>query len=125
MPERGAQKLEGSFPDLAIDEMAEGLLDICILYLPWPHPGIVYETLAVDQVVLVQHTAQTGPWTENYILMDWGLEFRSSTTALFAGLVNPAYRPGWSSSVCSTCCRSNRPPICRSAPSAAISSAAR
>ena len=54
-----ALRLEGSFPDQAIDQLAEGLLDICILYLPRPHPGIVYETLAVDQVVLVQHAAQT------------------------------------------------------------------
>ena len=89
-----ALRLEGSFPDLAIDQMAEGLLDICILYLPRPHPGIVYETLAVDQVVLVQHTAQVGPWTDNYILMDWGLEFRVEHDRAFAGMVKPAISAG-------------------------------
>jgi len=89
-----ALRLEGSFPDLAIDQMAEGLLDICILYLPKPHPGIVYETLAVDQVVLVQHTEQPGSWTDNYILMDWGLEFRVEHDRAFAGMVKPAISAG-------------------------------
>lgn len=89
-----ALRLEGSFPDSAIDQLAEGLLDICILYLPRPHPGIVYETLAVDQVVLVQHAAQTKPWTENYILMDWGLEFRIEHDRAFAGMVKPAISAG-------------------------------
>jgi len=89
-----ALRLEGSFPDLAIDQLAEGLLDICILYLPRPHPGIVYETLAVDQVVLVQHAAQARPWTENYILMDWGLEFRIEHDRAFAGMVKPAISAG-------------------------------
>jgi DNA-binding transcriptional LysR family regulator len=89
-----ALRLEGSFPDQAIDQLAEGLLDICILYLPRPHPGVVYETLAVDQVVLVQHAAQTGPWTENYIFMDWGLEFRIEHDRAFAGTVKPAISAG-------------------------------
>ena len=89
-----ALRLEGSFPDLAIDQLAEGLLDICILYLPRPHPGIVYETLAVDQVVLVQHAAQARSWTENYILMDWGLEFRIEHDRAFAGMVKPAISAG-------------------------------
>jgi len=89
-----ALRLEGSFPDLAVDQIAEGLLDICILYLPKPHPGIVYETLAVDQVVLVQHTGQPGSWTDNYILMDWGLEFRIEHDRAFAGVVKPAISAG-------------------------------
>ncbi|MGX5801327.1 LysR family transcriptional regulator [Bradyrhizobium sp. Arg314] len=89
-----ALRLEGSFPDLAVDQIAEGLLDICILYLPKPHPGIVYETLAVDQVVLVQHIEQPGSWTDNYILMDWGLEFRIEHDRAFAGVVKPAISAG-------------------------------
>jgi DNA-binding transcriptional LysR family regulator len=89
-----ALRLEGSFPDQAIDQLAEGLLDICILYLPRPHPGVVYETLAVDQVVLVQHAAQTRPWTENYIFMDWGLEYRIEHDRAFAGMVKPAISAG-------------------------------
>lgn len=89
-----ALRLEGSFPDLAVDQIAEGLLDICILYLPKPHPGIIYETLAVDQVVLVQHAGQPGSWTDNYILMDWGLEFRIEHDRAFAGIVKPAISAG-------------------------------
>ena len=89
-----ALRLEGSFPDLAVDQIAEGLLDICILYLPKPHPGIVYETLAVDQVVLVQHAEQPGSWPDNYILMDWGLEFRVEHDRAFAGVVKPAISAG-------------------------------
>lgn len=85
-----ALRLEGSVPDLAIDQLAEGLLDICVLYLPRPHPGIVFEPLAIDQVVLVQHAQQQGDWTENYIMMDWGLEFRIEHDRAFAGMAKPA-----------------------------------
>ena len=44
--------------------------------------------------MLVQHAAQTEPWTENYILMDWGLEFRIEHDRAFAGMVKPAISAG-------------------------------
>ena len=55
-----ALRLEGSFPDTAIDQLIEGLLDICILYAPRSRPGVVIETLAEEQVVLVRHAGRYG-----------------------------------------------------------------
>lgn len=89
-----ALRLEGSFPDSTIDQLAEGLLDICVLYLPRPHPGVAFEAWAVDQVVLVQHAGQQRPWTENYILVDWGLEFRIEHDRAFAAMARPAVSTG-------------------------------
>jgi LysR family transcriptional regulator, flagellar master operon regulator len=89
-----ALRLEGSFPDSAIDQLAEGLLDICILYLPRPRPGVMVETLADEPVVLVQHGAQTRHWSENYILVDWGPEFRVEHERAFAGMTKPAISTG-------------------------------
>jgi LysR family transcriptional regulator, flagellar master operon regulator len=89
-----ALRLEGSFPDAAIEQLADGLLDICIVYLPRPYPGITYEALATDKVILVQHAAQTRHWTENYILVDWGAEFRIEHDRIFTAAEKPAISTG-------------------------------
>ena len=89
-----ALRLESSFPDVAIDQMAEGLLDISIVYLPRPYPGIAYEALVTDTVVLVQHAAQTGHWMEKYIFVDWGPEFRIEHDRAFTAAAKPAISTG-------------------------------
>jgi DNA-binding transcriptional LysR family regulator len=89
-----ALRLESSFPDVAIDQMADGLLDISIVYLPRPYPGIAYEALVTDTVVLVQHAAQTGHWMEKYILVDWGPEFRIEHDRAFTAAAKPAISTG-------------------------------
>lgn len=89
-----ALRLESSFPDVAIDQMADGLLDISIVYLPRPYPGITYEGLVTDTVVLVQHVAQTGSWMDKYILVDWGPEFRVEHDRAFTRAAKPAISTG-------------------------------
>jgi len=89
-----ALRLDGSFSDAAVDHLADGLLDICIVYLPRSHPGIAFEALAVDTVILVQHAAQTGSWSDNYMLVDWGLEFRIEHDRVFADMTKPAISTG-------------------------------
>jgi DNA-binding transcriptional LysR family regulator len=89
-----ALRLEGSFPDSAIDQLADGLLDICILYLPRPHPAIAFEPLADDSIVLVQHAKQTGHWSQNYIFVDWGAEFRVEHDRAFPAMAKPALSVG-------------------------------
>lgn len=85
-----ALRLEGSFPDAAIDQLAEGLLDITIVHVPRPTPGIVFELLAVDRVVLVKHAALAGHWTENYVFVDWGPDFRIAHDRAFGLAARPA-----------------------------------
>ena len=89
-----ALRLEGSFPDTAIDQLIEGLLDICILYAPRSRPGVVIETLAEEQVVLVRHAGRTAPWAENYILVDWGAEFRAEHERVFPKMTAPPISTG-------------------------------
>ncbi len=89
-----ALRLDGSFSDAAVDHLADGLLDICIVYLPRSHPGIAFEVLALDKVVLVQHMAQAGHWNDNYMLVDWGLEFRIEHDRAFANMTRPAISTG-------------------------------
>lgn len=85
-----ALRLEGSFPDSAVDQLAEGLLDISIVHLPRQLPGITFEMLAVDKVVLVKHRAMSGPWTENYVFVDWGPDFRVAHDRAFGASARPA-----------------------------------
>lgn len=89
-----ALRLEGSFPDTVMDQLIEGLLDICILYYPRPHAGIAIETLADEPVVLVQHKGARGPWMKNYILVDWGPEFRAEHDRVFPGATRSAISTG-------------------------------
>jgi DNA-binding transcriptional LysR family regulator len=84
-----ALRLEGSYPDAAIDQLAEGLLDISIVHVPRPLPGIVFEQLAVDRVVLVKHTAMQGHWTDNYVFVDWGPDFRIAHDREFGAAARP------------------------------------
>jgi DNA-binding transcriptional LysR family regulator len=85
-----ALRLEGSYPDAAIDQLAEGLLDISIVHVPRPLPGIIFEQLAVDTVVLVKHVDMKGPWTDNYVFVDWGPDFRIAHDRAFGALARPA-----------------------------------
>jgi DNA-binding transcriptional LysR family regulator len=89
-----ALRLEGSFPDATIEQLAEGLLDISIVYLPRPYPGITYEPMATDRIVLVQHAEQAEPWIDNYILVDWGPEFRIEHDRAFTATAKPAISTG-------------------------------
>lgn len=91
---RVALRLDGSFPDTAMDYLAEGLLDICLIYLPRPRPGVIVEPLMDEEVVLVQHRAASGPWWENYILVDWGMEFRAEHDRAFPGVAAPPVTTG-------------------------------
>lgn len=71
-----ALRLEGSFPDSAVDQLAEGLLDISVVHVPRALPGVTFELLAVDRVVLVRHPDVADDWTGNYVFVDWGPDFR-------------------------------------------------
>lgn len=91
---RVALRLDGSFPDTVMDYLAEGLLDICLIYLPRPRPGVIVEPLVDEEVVLVRHAAASGPWWENYILVDWGAEFRAEHDRAFPGMAAPPVSTG-------------------------------
>lgn len=85
-----ALRLEGSFPDSAVDQLAEGLLDISIVHLPRQLPGLTFEMLAVDKVALVKHRELAGAWTDNYVFVDWGPDFRIAHDRAFGALARPA-----------------------------------
>jgi DNA-binding transcriptional LysR family regulator len=85
-----ALRLEGSYPDAAIDQLAEGLLDISIVHVPRSLPGLIFEELAVDKIVLVQHAASKGQWTDNYVFVDWGPDFRVAHDRAFGAAAKPA-----------------------------------
>jgi DNA-binding transcriptional LysR family regulator len=85
-----ALRLEGSFPDTAIDQVAEGLLDISIVHMPRSLPGVAFELLATDTVALVKHAEQRGAWADNYVFVDWGPDFRIVHDRLLASPQKPA-----------------------------------
>lgn len=87
---RVALRLEGSFPDSAIDQLADGLLDISIVHLPRQLPGVAFEMLTVDDVVLVRHGELAGDWIANYVFVDWGPDFRVAHDRAFFAAARPA-----------------------------------
>lgn len=84
-----ALRLEGSFPDAAIDQLAEGLFDISIVHIPRSPPGIVFEQLAVDRIALVKHASVGTRWADNYVFVDWGPDFRIAHDRAFGTRARP------------------------------------
>ncbi len=61
--------------DRLMRQMAEGTIDIAVMYTPQARPNINIEKLFEDDMVLVSTNAATNDIDENYIFIDWGEEF--------------------------------------------------
>ncbi|HYC36158.1 MAG TPA: LysR family transcriptional regulator [Usitatibacter sp.] len=79
-----------------LDEVAEGALDIAVVYAPQQRPGLRVELLIEEKLVFVT-TARAGsrPKPSSYVYVDWGREFavqhdlahpELANAAVFAGL---------------------------------------
>lgn len=78
--------------------MADGLLDLAILYVPRNLPGLLIDTLFEDSLILVAtqpRSVQEG-WVEDYVFVDWGDEYRSRHALAFPRMQTPAVTVGLS-----------------------------
>lgn len=76
--------------DRLIDQVQEGVLDLAVVYAPPHRTGIVTELLVDEKLVAVTTGPdRADPSSRDYVLVDWGSEFRNSHHAAFAAAPAP------------------------------------
>lgn len=93
-----ALRVEADYSESMTRQVADGLLDLAILYVPRNLPGLLIDTLFEDSLVLVAtqpRSVQQG-WVEDYVFVDWGDEFRSRHALAFPRMQTPAITVGLS-----------------------------
>jgi len=71
--------------------LCDGFLDVAVLYVPQQRPNLIVERLMEEDLVMVsgdQNRAVGGAWTDDYILVDWGEEFRRQHSLAFPGALS-------------------------------------
>ena len=91
-----------SLPDVAIraevdtseglmHRLADGVLDIGVMYNPQAHAGFVNEVLLEERLLLVASERRSrAPKDPQYVFVDWGPEFRQGHSQAFPELETPA-----------------------------------
>lgn len=82
-----ALRTQVGLPEQLMDQVAEGVFDIVVLYAPQIRAGLKVELLAEERLVLVastDHAADT-----DYVYVDWGPEFAAQHNVSFPDRANP------------------------------------
>jgi DNA-binding transcriptional LysR family regulator len=75
--------------------LAEGLLDIGVMYTPTSRPGLITEKLLEERLVMVSTTRRTlADWDSDYVMVDWGAEFKVAHSQAFPDQKAPAISVG-------------------------------
>ena len=90
-----AIRAEADYSTSIARQVADGALDIGVVYTPGHRPGLVVEELFVDQLVLVSTDAAVSSrsWQSNYIFVDWGQAYNIAHAEAFPDL-KPAVSVG-------------------------------
>lgn len=82
-------------------QMVDGLLDFAVIYTPQVSPGLRTEKLFDEQITLVstqrpsRHGKNTAEaWTDNYVFVDWGSEYRTEHALSWPDLATPGIHFG-------------------------------
>jgi len=71
--------------------LIEGTLDLAVMYRPSPPPGLTIEHLFDEEFLLVSSSKAGGRRGANdYLLVDWGIDFVQDHSAAFPEHANPA-----------------------------------
>ena len=86
-----AVRTEVGMPGTLLDEVAEGALDVAVVYAPQQRPGLKVELLIEERLVMVT-TARRGPQPKpaDYVYVDWGREFAVQHNLAFPAFANAA-----------------------------------
>jgi DNA-binding transcriptional LysR family regulator len=84
-----ALRAEVGLPDSLVNQVAEGVLDIAVVYAPHQRPGLKIELLIEEKLVLVT-TARRGRAQKaaDYVFVDWGPDFAARHNLAFPELAN-------------------------------------
>ena len=103
------QKMRERAPDVSIraeigfekdlmQALVEGRLDIGMMYTPESRPGLTVQPLLEEILILVSTDERYGTELDNrYVYVDWGPEFYTRHSAVFADFIGPAITAsiGW------------------------------
>ncbi len=90
-----ALRAEVGLSDGLMRQLSEGLLDIGVMYSPQSRPGLVIEKLLEERLVMVSTSRRRiEEWDDDYVLVDWGPEFRLGHGQSFPDLKTPAVSVG-------------------------------
>ena len=86
-----AVRAEVGTPEELMRQLAEGLLDIAVMYSPQSRTGFVIEPLFHDRLVMVSTDRDEPPAiTKRYIFVDWGPNFSAGHGQAFPDFATPA-----------------------------------
>ncbi len=81
---------EMGFSDKLMLGLIDGTLDLAVMYMPQARPGIEVRLLFEDELVLVSADATSDQMSvDNYVLIDWGPEFRADHALNFPEITIP------------------------------------
>jgi DNA-binding transcriptional LysR family regulator len=90
-----ALRVEVGLSEGLMRQLAEGLIDIGVMYSPQSRPGLITEKLLDERLVLVSTTERTlAQWGDDYVFADWGPEFRAAHGQTYPDLSAPAISVG-------------------------------
>lgn len=84
-----ALRAEVGLPESLVNQVAEGILDIAVVYAPQQRPGLKIELLIEEKLVLVT-TSRRGQAQRatDYVFVDWGPDFAARHNLAFPQLSN-------------------------------------
>jgi DNA-binding transcriptional LysR family regulator len=75
--------------DDLVEEVANGTLDIAVVYAPRQRPGLRIELLIEEKLILVSTSPGEAPRPDSYVYVDWGREFAAQHSLAFPELSSP------------------------------------
>ncbi len=87
-----ALRVEADYSISIMRQLADGLLDIGVLYSARQTPGLVVELLLEESLVLVSTRVRRASteWLADYVFVDWGDDFRAQHGEAFPTMKTPA-----------------------------------
>ena len=91
-----ALRVEADYSSSQMRQLADGLLDIGVMYQPRHTPGLVVEKLLEENLVLVAtDDREVSPgWIEDYVFVDWGDVFLTEHAEAFPQMETAAVAVG-------------------------------
>lgn len=74
-------------PEVLLNRVSDGTMDITVVYAPHPRPGLRIELLIEEKLVMVTTLPEGEPIrAEDYVFVDWGLPFAAQHNLAFPAL---------------------------------------
>ena len=91
-----ALRIEADYSSSQMRQLADGLIDIGVMYQPRHTPGLVVEKLLEENLVLVAtDDREVSPgWIEDYVFVDWGDVFLTEHAEAFPQMETAAVAVG-------------------------------